>query len=288
MGDARSRELERRWRASGDEVAYRAWQQQRARAGELFRFGSRCVTRSPQLARVYDAAAAASAHERPIVILGERGSGRRTLARAIHEAGPRSSEPFLLQPALPETLWESEVFGCLVGTFTGVPLDRIGSLQRAGRGTLVLHRHEDEPCPEYLERWLRRALVEGQARRVGALDLWPVRARCVFVTTSLAPLEPLLDGLQPEVLRLPPLRERLADLPFLLPGADPERLAGYDWPENLNTVAWVLAQLELAREPELAELLLKNTRASSEVPDRVLAGLLERAARRAAPSDGAT
>ena len=159
-----------------------------------------------------------------VLIVGESGSGKEVVARDLHRLGPAPKETFLAIncAALPENLVESELFGHERGAFTGAATLRKGAFESAGRGTLFLDEIGELPLPAQAK--LLRVLEERQVTRVGASRPMPVHARVVAATNRDLDVEvaagrfrkDLYFRLNVHVLRVPPLRERLSDLPGLI------------------------------------------------------------------------
>jgi two-component system, NtrC family, nitrogen regulation response regulator NtrX len=159
----------------------------------------------------------------PVLILGESGSGKELVARDLHALGPEPKQPFVAinSAALPETLIESELFGHERGAFTGADRQRKGAFERAGRGTLLLD--EVGELPPAAQAKLLRALENREVTRVGGDRPVAVEARVVAATHRDLERD-IGDGgfrhdlyyrLNVHVLRVPPLRERLSDIPEL-------------------------------------------------------------------------
>ncbi|MGO1003204.1 nitrogen regulation protein NR(I) [Lysobacter sp. CA196] len=207
-----------------------------------------------------------------VLITGETGTGKELVARALHRESPRASRPFvaLNTAAIPAELLESELFGHEAGAFTGAQRRHVGRFEQAHGGSLFLDEIGDMPLP--LQTRLLRVLAEGEFFRVGGRELIRVDVRVIAAThQDLETLvaqgrfrADLLHRLDVVRLRLPPLRERRADVPqlaerFLASAAvrfaapakrlsKPalERLMAHDWPGNvreLENVCWRLAAL---------------------------------------------
>ncbi|MFQ5351016.1 MAG: sigma-54 factor interaction domain-containing protein, partial [Thermoanaerobaculia bacterium] len=146
---------------------------------------------SPSLARPLRGAARGAATEVPVLILGEPGSGRSTLARALHAASPRASGPLVeVDVAVgPPALFESELFGHRAGAFTGATTDRSGRVERAAGGTLLLDHIEEMPLAAQAK--LLRLLAEGRYAPVGGDDL---AADVRFMAIAAADLERRVAG----------------------------------------------------------------------------------------------
>jgi len=159
----------------------------------------------------------------PILILGETGTGKELVARAIHESSPRASGPFVAVNcgALPETLLESELFGHARGAFTGADRDKKGLFEVAHGGTLFLDEVGD--MSSALQARLLRVIEEGEVRRVGSTTVIYVDVRIVSATHRDLEgrveretfRQDLLYRLNTMTIRVPPLRNRRVDIPFL-------------------------------------------------------------------------
>lgn len=193
----------------------------RGSAGRSQRWG--IVGRSEQMERVYEVIGRVAGSDVPVVVSGESGTGKELVARAIHQASARRGGPFvsLSCGTVPEGLVESELFGHVAGAFTGASRARDGVFVQASGGTLFMDEIADMPPRMQLD--LLRVLQESKVRPVGAAAEQTVDVR--VVAASKRPLQDLVEeGLLREdlyyrlsvvELRLPPLRERRADLPLL-------------------------------------------------------------------------
>ena len=210
----------------------------------------------------------------PVLIRGETGTGKELVARALHDAGPRRSGPFVAVNlgALPPTLIASELFGAVKGAFTGSVQSQEGYFRRAHGGTLFLDEIGEAP-PE-VQAALLRVLETGEVFAVGSPSPSRVDARVLAATD--ADLErkvsdgelraPFLHRLSGYEIWLPPLRERREDFGRLfyhflrheleaageahrlsqelwVPPGLIARLAGYDWPGNVRQLRNVVRQL---------------------------------------------
>jgi two-component system, NtrC family, response regulator PilR len=200
----------------------------------------------------------------PIAITGESGSGKELAAREIHAQSSRADRPFIAVNcgAIPEALMEAEFFGYRKGAFTGAADERDGFFQAAHGGTLMLDEVADLPLAVQVK--LLRAIQERRVRKIGATAEEPVDVRIVSAThQDLARCveqgrfrQDLFYRLNVIELALPPLRERLDDLPVLteailarLSGSGPqatlgpgvlEALRGYSFPGNVRELENVL------------------------------------------------
>jgi transcriptional regulator with PAS, ATPase and Fis domain len=204
-----------------------------------------------------------AASDLPVLVLGETGSGKELVARRLHLLSTRRSTAFVAHNcgATPDSLIESELFGHARGAFTGAVADRPGLFDAADHGTLFLDEIGD--ASGLLQMKLLRALQEGEARRVGETRVRRLDVRVVSAThrgleeavaagSFRADLYYRLNAVR---LRLPPLRERGADVLLLArhflaraaailgapaPGLDPElaaRLLRHRWPGNVRELA---------------------------------------------------
>lgn len=203
-----------------------------------------------------------------VLLQGESGTGKELLARAIHYASPRCAGPFVVEncAAIPDTLLESELFGHKRGAFTGAFEDHVGLFQRANGGTVFLDEI-GETSPAFQVKLLR-VLQEGEVRAVGAARPVPVDVR-IIAATHRDLEQRVREGLFREdlyyriaavTLTLPPLRERVGDIPAIArqivqdvaaelghPGVQlsDEALAcllAYPWPGNIRELRNELAR----------------------------------------------
>jgi two-component system, NtrC family, nitrogen regulation response regulator NtrX len=160
----------------------------------------------------------------PVLIMGESGTGKELVARDLHRLGPNPSGPFvpLNSAALPESLVESELFGHERGAFTGAVSTRKGAFESAERGTLFLDEIGDLPLAAQAK--LLRVLEERQLTRVGGAKPVRIEARIVAATNRELEAEvgagrfreDLFYRLNVHLIRVPPLRDRLSDVPALV------------------------------------------------------------------------
>jgi len=218
---------------------------------------------SPAWAAVREALPRVARSGLPVLVLGDTGTGKELVARAIHALSARGSQGFVAQNcgATPDTLIESELFGHSRGAFTGAVADRAGLFEAAAGGTLFLDEIGDASA--LMQMKLLRVLQEGEARRVGDTRLRRVDVRVVSAThrcleqAVAAGLfrSDLFFRLNAVRLRLPPLRERGDDVLLLArhflglaaarlerPAAEPapaliEHLRSYPWPGNVRELA---------------------------------------------------
>jgi DNA-binding NtrC family response regulator len=160
----------------------------------------------------------------PVLVAGESGSGKELVARQLHQSGPRAAKAFIPIncAALQESLIESELFGHERGAFTGAERTRQGAFETASGGTLFLD--EIGELPLNLQGKLLRVLEDGKIARVGATKSFGVDVRVIAATNRDLDAEAgagrfredLLFRLNVHTLRVPPLRERMDDLPRLV------------------------------------------------------------------------
>jgi two-component system response regulator PilR (NtrC family) len=195
--------------------------------------GSRLIGNSQAMQALRAQIARLARSMAPIAISGESGAGKELAAREIHAQSSRAAKPFVAVNcgAIPENLMESEFFGHRKGAFTGAGEERDGFFQAANGGTLMLDEVADLPLAMQVK--LLRAIQERRVRKIGATNEEPVDVRIISAThKDLAKCvelgvfrQDLFYRLNVIELALPPLRERLDDLPVLAKGIL-ARLAG--------------------------------------------------------------
>lgn len=198
-----------------------------------------------------------------VLIRGETGSGKERVARCLHDYGPRAGKPFVALncAAIPEALFEAELFGHESGAFTGAQGKRVGKLEYANGGTVFLDEIESMPLAQQAK--LLRVIQEQKLERLGANRSITVDLR-IIAATKPDLLEEARAGrfredlayrLNVAELHLAPLRERREDIPLLfehfargaaerlgrtapaLEGAQLAQLMGHDWPGNVRELA---------------------------------------------------
>ena len=252
--------------------------QQRENQGTRFAFRN-IVAESKAMKEVLGLVNKIMATEMPVLIMGESGTGKELMARAIHHGSARRSEECVAVNcgAIPETLFESELFGYEKGAFTGAAGQKIGLVEMADRGTLFLDEvgemtHENQ-------KKLLRVLQEGEIRRLGGKKPVQVNIRVISATNKdleeLVKLkqfrEDLFYRLAGVKVRMPPLRERKEDVPLLVDKfvqdfaretrtpvkkASPEAHASlmrYDWPGNIREIQFVIRQAAYMAEGEILD-----------------------------------
>jgi DNA-binding NtrC family response regulator len=201
----------------------RALNEQNARLREIERDRFRLVGESPEMREVRQTIARVAAIPRPVLIVGERGTGKELVARAIHAASGRADRPFVAMncAAFPETLLESELFGHERGAFTGADRLTRGRFEQANGGTLFLD--EISHMPLAFQQKILRVVEYGSFTRVGGTRDITVSVRVLAATNADLTdamkagsfLADLYDRLAFEVVRVPPLRERQGDVAVL-------------------------------------------------------------------------
>lgn len=213
-----------------------------------------------------------------ILIHGETGTGKELVARCLHEASPRRKGNFVAINCggLPETLFDSEIFGHEAGAYTGATKRRIGKIEHASGGTLFLDEIETMPIPMQIK--LLRVLQERTLERLGSNTPIPIDCRIIAATKEdLLQLSDqgrfradLYYRLNVATISLPPLRERREDIPLLfqhfllkaaarhgrnVPLLDAEKLrtlVGYQWPGNVRELSNVADRCVLGIEQSAA------------------------------------
>jgi transcriptional regulator with GAF, ATPase, and Fis domain len=257
----------------------------------------RMIGNSQAMMEIYDIVDRVTGSNVNVLIIGESGTGKELIAKSIHYASPRMEKPFVVvnSAALPESLLETELFGIEKGVATGVE-GRQGKFELCDGGTLFLDEIGDMSF--HLQAKLLRAIQERAFERVGGRRLIKVDIRIVAATNrDLAQLvrekkfrEDLYYRLKVIEIRVPPLRERMEDVPGLasyflkkcLPqaakvvtGLSPEAMAvltGYEWPGNVreleNTIegAVALSRGPVIEKRDVEMLLGRRGRAGEPLP----------------------
>ncbi|OGQ10157.1 MAG: sigma-54-dependent Fis family transcriptional regulator [Deltaproteobacteria bacterium RBG_16_71_12] len=246
---------------------------------------SRVVANSAAMQAVLKRAARFARSDAPVAVLGETGTGKEVVARALHGSSARARHPFVAVnvAALPAELLESELFGHGKGAFTGAASARRGLFEAADKGTIFLDEIAEMALP--FQAKLLRALQDGELRRVGESESFAVDVRVVCAThRDLAARvrdgtfrEDLYYRLKVLSLEVPPLRARSDDvLPLAhellaeertrarrFTAEAERRLLAYPWPGNVRELKNVvkhgaaLAEGDQVREEDLPEELLR-------------------------------
>ncbi len=228
--------------------------------------GDRIVGRSEAMQEVYKAVGRVAAEDVTVLILGDSGTGKELIARAVYHYSHRADKPFLAIncAALPDTLLESELFGHERGAFTGADRQRIGKFEQAHGGTIFLDEVGDMSAATQAK--VLRVLQGGHFERIGGSETIRTDVRVLAATNQDLDAKidagefrhDLLYRLNGFTVRLPPLRDRLDDLPDLVhhflrvanqevskPAASiapktMEFLNQYDWPGNVRELQSVI------------------------------------------------
>ena len=189
---------------------------------------------------------------RPVLVIGERGTGKELIAERLHHLSPRWSGPLVTMncAALPENLIEAELFGHEAGSFTGASKTRHGRFEEADGGTLFLDELATLSSPA--QDRLLRAVEYGEVTRIGASKPISVDVRIVAATNEHLPglvdqgrfRADLLDRLSFEVVTLPPLRARQGDIPLLAEHFGRRMAVELDWPNWPGFTPRLVAEFE--------------------------------------------
>jgi psp operon transcriptional activator len=225
------------------------------------------VGQSTSFLDAVERASRAAPLDRPVLVIGERGTGKELIAERLHHLSSRWDGPLIVMncAALPETLIEAELFGHEAGAFTGATKARPGRFEEANNGTLFLDELATLSSPA--QDRLLRAIEYGEVTRIGASRPVEVDVRIVAATNAHLPRlveeggfrADLLDRLSFEVVTLPPLRHRHSDIPVLAdffarrmalelgwegwPGFSEDAMAklfAYPWPGNVRELRNVI------------------------------------------------
>ncbi len=234
------------------------------------------IGKSTQMQYIYSILDRVSSSTLPVVIYGESGTGKELVAKALHYNSPRSSARFVSEncASIPETLLESELFGFKRGSFTGADREREGLFKLADGGTLFLDEIGDMSFS--MQAKILRVLQENEIRPIGAKETIRVNVR-IIAATNRDLKKMILEGSFREDLyyrlnviqiNLPPLRERLEDIPLLIEhflrritlehkGSKKtidrrvmRFLLEYDWPGNVRELENVLERAFVLSEGE--------------------------------------
>ncbi len=262
------------------------------------RFGP-LVGGSPKMRRVFGVLEKVASTPLSVLILGETGTGKELVAKAIHGGSERANAPFVVVDcgSIPATLAESILFGHEKGAFTGATERRKGALADADGGTLFLDELGELPIE--LQPKLLRALSEKQVKRVGGSSFEPIDVRVLAATRRDLVAEMNAGRFRSDLffriaqvrVELPALRERLSDLPLLVDEVClrvgrpqhaqtvlawiEQRMAAHDWPGNVRELVNVASvAATLADEPGSIDdvLTLARDEAAGEGPRQPGAG----------------
>ena len=223
---------------------------------------------SPRMLDIYKAIGRVAAQDVTVLVTGESGTGKEIVARAIYQHSARSQAPFLALncAAIPENLLESELFGHERGAFTGADRRRVGKFEQCNGGTVLLDEIGDMPLA--LQAKILRLLQDQTFERLGGNETIRTDVRLIASTHRDLRVRAAEDKFRPDLyyrlgvftIHLPPLRDRLEDLPILVQhylrrfsvelGREvreiaPDalaRLRAYSWPGNIRELQSVLRQ----------------------------------------------
>jgi len=235
------------------------------------------IGRSPRMVQVLSLVDKVTESKVPVWIFGESGTGKEAIARALHFNSSRKNNPFVTEncSALPESLLESELFGHKKGAFTHATSDKKGLLHYADKGTVFLDEIADMSLN--LQAKFLRFLQEGEIRPIGSTQVVKVDVRVVSASNKdLKRLvaegkfrEDLFFRLNGITVKLPPLRERLEDLPLLaehflkgraiLAPDALKLLMSYSWPGNVRELQQTIDTAALFAETVDGKPLITKT-----------------------------
>jgi DNA-binding NtrC family response regulator len=252
---------------------------------------------TPGIQRVLETIAAVADADANVLVIGESGTGKELIANALHERSSRRDGPWVKIncAALPKDLIESELFGHTKGSFTGATTEKVGLLEEAHRGSLLLDEITEMPVD--LQAKLLRVLEERVVRRIGGAKSVSVDFRLIS-STNRNPEAAVREGqlrqdlyfrINTVTIAVPPLRERREDIPILvrsfldryrakharvIDGIEPEayrRMLAYPWPGNVRELQHALERAVLVTRGR--ELTLADLPESLSQPDGVPGGV---------------
>jgi transcriptional regulator with PAS, ATPase and Fis domain len=225
-----------------------------------------------------------------VLIIGESGTGKELIAKAIHYHSPRRTKPFtaLNCAAIPENLFESELFGYEPGAFTGAASRRIGLIEATNGGTLFLDEIGD--LPQMMQSKLLRVLQDKEIRRLGGKDSIKIDVRVITATNKDLEKElskgsfreDLYYRLKVVTIELPPLRGRKEDIPDLsfffmnkyndefgkrvkhIEPAAIQALSAYNWPGNIRQLESAIERAVLMSDT--STITLKDIKSELRIP----------------------
>ena len=188
-----------------------------------YRFGD-IIGKSHEMVEIFDLISRVAPSKAGVLIMGESGTGKELIAKAVHYNSPRADRPFVTIncTAIPENLWESEMFGHQKGSFTGAVATKAGLVEAAHTGSLFLD--EVGEIPQSIQVKLLRFLQEREFRRVGGTDDKKIDVRVIDATNKKLEEEMEAGNFREDLyyrlnvirILLPPLREREEDIPLLI------------------------------------------------------------------------
>ncbi len=251
------------------------------------------IGRSDSLKRVLNKVEKVASTEATVLLLGETGTGKELIARAIHSLSSRGDRPLVKVncATLPATLIESELFGHEKGAFTGATAKKIGRFELADGGTLFLDEIGELPLD--LQPKLLRVLQEGEFERLGGTRTMATDVRLIAATNrdleGLVAAKEFREDLYYRInvfpVTLPPLRERCEDIPLLaralveryakklgrsvetIPANVMERLQAYDWPGNVRELENVIERSLILMPESMRDLEVVSLPRPTRVSD---------------------
>jgi DNA-binding NtrC family response regulator len=270
----------------------------RSRGVEQYKFENLIGT-SAKMQSIYRLIGKVAETESTILIQGESGTGKELVARALHCNSTRQHHPFVTIncSALPDNLLESELFGHKKGSFSGAVMDKVGLYEEGNNGTLFLD--EIDSMSQQLQTKLLRVLQERQIRQVGDTRQIPVNVRSIAASNESLKAKTRNGGFREDLyfrlavipIDVPPLRERIEDVPLLvrnflqkladqtgteqkkMDASAMERLVGYSWPGNVRELenaierASALSDGGVIRASDLPPHMLHESRGTDRAPD---------------------
>jgi transcriptional regulator with GAF, ATPase, and Fis domain len=248
------------------------------------------VSRSEGIRRVFDKAHQVAPTNATVLLLGETGVGKEVLAQAIHDGSPRRGQPMIRVScaAIPTTLIESELFGHERGAFTGAVARKIGRFELADKSTLFLDEIGEVPLEVQVK--LLRVLEEREIERLGSTRSFKIDVR-IIAATNRDLQQAVNDGtfrrdlfyrLNVFPIRIPPLRERVSDIPALawkfidelsprigrriesISRESLRELERYSWPGNIRELRNIIERaMIVAKGPVLTPQVPVKTRFAS-------------------------
>ncbi|MDR1832363.1 MAG: sigma 54-interacting transcriptional regulator [Fusobacteriaceae bacterium] len=241
------------------------------------------ITQNSEFIKVLEVANIAAKTDVTVLIRGESGVGKEVMAKLLHSGSNRNNSPLITVncAAIPEHLFESELFGYEAGSFTGASKSgKIGKFQLADQGTLFLDEIGDLPLP--MQAKLLRVLQQGEIEKIGSANAIPVDVRIITATNK--PLEDLMKAekfredlffrLNVISLNIPPLRERKEDIPLLanhflgiynkrykksltISAEEYSDMMQYDWPGNIRQLQNYLERSVILGTATMGDMILK-------------------------------
>jgi len=264
-----------------ENILLKTTSRQRYKLGEI-------IGKSPGMQKVYDAILQAAESDANVIIMGETGTGKELVARAVHDLSARRTNQFVPVNcgAIPEDLLENEFFGHKKGGYTGATADSEGYLDQADKGTLFLD--EIGELPVQLQVKLLRAIEGSGYCAIGDNKIKEPNFRLISATnwdiSELVRKQKMRGDFFYRInvipIYVPPLRERCEDIPLLidhflekyaknhrahmLPGSTIDALYNYHWPGNIRELDNVMQRYVAVKDPRFIENFLKDNQAAEQ------------------------